>query len=128
MNKTWWKGRHSYKFKHKTWKSRTRTQNSSNGILLWKDENNKQSYVARSYPKLVWNKLEVTWKELTLFASCWRPIPKKIISKQLKISQANSRDFKIFHKILRYPKVIQEALKYFKLTNQNISKYLKEPS
>jgi hypothetical protein len=39
MTKTWWKGKPSFKFKHKTQKLSVQ-KIGSNKILLWKHENN----------------------------------------------------------------------------------------
>jgi len=72
MNKAWRKGKPSSKSKHEIWKPRTRTQNvqnidSKHSIIMKTWKKNTHNDGARSYSKLVLNKLKITWGELPPF-------------------------------------------------------------
>jgi hypothetical protein len=55
MNKTWWKGKFGFKFKHRTQKTKDKNKKcvrcKLNGILLWKHENNIKWLWCKIVPK-----------------------------------------------------------------------------
>jgi enoyl-[acyl-carrier-protein] reductase (NADH) len=74
---------------------------ASNKYLLWKHENNITWLWCKIVPKLMWNKLKITWGKLSLFTHCWGFYSRKNISKYFKLTQHVSKYFKLTQNISR---------------------------